>query len=436
MFGKSSEPAIRLRSLEKMTCLWSRISCGDGSIMFTKKMDGPQKNKTIDFEASKKLRVLIFHPALAPYRVDLFNGLAEYLDLKVIFLRKNLLNQKFNQDDLRARLKCGYDYLCSGLDIGARSFRWGVGREISRFRPDVVVCTEYSPITIYIALLKHFLLKRRYSLAIMTDDNQWICKETKFLRRFARSFVMRISDGIIVTNETTKSWYVSKYRFPSKKVGVCPIIQKENHYLRMLQAASPTAECYIRDYNLVGKRVLLFVGRLVEVKGIDRAIKAFAEIVKSIPDAVFVIVGDGPEKDSLEALAASKGIGDSIRFVGRFEGGGLLAWYLVGQLFVLASSSETYGAVVNEALLAGMPVLCSSKAGAADLIQKGGDGNVFDPYDVSALSEQMKNMLAAISPLQNRPLSIRKSLMPISFEDAVRGFVEAVENAAQGRHQE
>ena len=385
--------------------------------------------------ASKKLRVLIFHPALAPYRVDLFNGLAEYLDLKVIFLRKNLLNQKFNQDDLRARLKCEYGYLCAGFDIGARSFRWGVGREIFDFKPDVVVTHEYSPISLLVSSRKKLLPNyNKWKQLIWTADNVPVCKEARFFRRLARKLSLGVADGMIVYTKAVKDWYV-RYGIPGKGIGICPNIQKEDVFRSAIHDVLPIAECYIRDYNLIGKHVLLFVGRLVGVKGIDRAIKAFAEVVKSIPDAVFVIVGDGSEKDSLENLAVSKGIGGGIRLVGRFEGSGLLAWYLVGQLFVLASSSEPYGAVVNEALLAGMPVLCSSEAGAVDLIRKGYNGNVFDPYDVSALSEQIKNMLAAISPLQDEPLSIRKSLMPISFEDAVRGFVEAVEGAVQGKHQ-
>ncbi len=382
-----------------------------------------------------KIRTIIFHPALAPYRVDLFNELAEYLDLKLIFLRKNLLNQKFDQDYLCTRLKCEYGYLCSGFDVGARSFRWGVGREILDFKPDVVVSHEYSSTSLLVSSRKKLLPDyNKWKQLIWTADNVSICEEARFFRRRARKISLGVADGMIVYTKAAKDWYV-RYGVPEKRIGICPNIQKEDVFRSALQSSLPIAERYIRDYNLVGKRVLLFVGRFFEIKGIDRVIKAFAGVVKSIPDAVFVIVGDGPEKDSLEDLAASKGIGDSIRFVGRFEGCELLAWYLVGQLFVLASSSETYGAVVNEALLAGLPVICSTRAGAADLIRQGYNGSVFDPYDVSELSAQMKNILVDVSPLQDEPLSTRRSLMPISFEDAVRGFVEIVEAAVQGRHQ-
>lgn len=382
-----------------------------------------------------RIKTLIFHPALAPYRVDLFNELTKFLDLKVVFLNENLVNQKFDQALLRNRLKCESDYLDPGINVSGRQIRWGIKKNITRFQPDVIVTHEFSPTSLLVSFRKKLLpVNNKWKQLIWTADNVSICGEAHFFRRRARKFSLNAADGMIVYTKAVKDWYV-QYGVPEKRIGFCPNIQKEDAFRSALQDTLPISEHYVKNYNLVGKRVLLFVGRLVEVKGIDRAINAFASVAKAIPGAVFVIVGDGPDKDPLAALAASKGIDSSIKFVGRFEKEELLAWYLIGQLFILASSFEPYGAVINEALLAGMPVLCSSRAGAADLIRDGRNGNVFDPYDASTLSEQLKSMLAAISPLQEISLSIRKNLMPVSFDDATRGFVETVVNAAQEQHQ-
>ena len=66
------------------------------------------------------LRVLIFHPGLAPYRVDLFNALSLQCQLKLIFLRENLLNQQFDQAALGNQLVADYGYLTKGFTIRAR----------------------------------------------------------------------------------------------------------------------------------------------------------------------------------------------------------------------------------------------------------------------------------------------------------------------------
>ncbi len=96
----------------------------------------------------------------------------------------------------------------------------------------------------------------------------------------------------------------------------------------------------------------------------DKLIHAFKETLQTHPDAVFVIVGDGPEKVKYGELANNYGISDKVLFAGRFEDVALYAWYLVAGCFALPSTFERFGAVINEALLAGVPTLCSSIEGA------------------------------------------------------------------------
>lgn len=379
-----------------------------------------------------KVRTLIFHPALAPYRIDLFNELARYLDLKVIFLNENLVSQKFDQQHLHSLLKCEYEYICSGVNILGRQIRWGIARAISEYKPDVVVGIEYSPTTLVIALLKLLHPNRHWSLVTMSSDSMQICTKTTLMRRAARRFVLHVTKGMIVYSNAVKSWYV-KYGIPEEAIGVCSNIQSEDRFRNLLMRARPLAIRLLHEKKLLGKRVILFVGRLVQLKGVDRIITAFAGASRSDPDSRLLIIGDGPEKKKLVELAKSKRIRERIIFLGRLEGLDLMAWYLIGQTLVLASDSETYGAVVVEALLAGMPVLCSSVAGAVDLIREKQNGRIFDPYDIASLTHLFSAQLEKTAPLEAEAIGLKESLMPISFEDSVKDFVRAVEYAA-GRH--
>lgn len=380
--------------------------------------------------AMPKLRTLLIHEALAPCRIDLFNYLNRHLDLKAIFLRPNPACQAFDQVALRSRLECDHDYLLRGFEIGGRIFRPGIGRAIAEFKPDVIVTYEYSPTTLSLALLGKRVLRRRWGLTILTADNHRIAGDAGPVRRLARRIALGAADSVIAYTEDAKAWLVSR-GVPADRIFIFANRQSETRFAAVLDNALPLAERTMCDKDLRGRRVALYVGRLVELKGVDRIIRAFARTSRTVPDAVLVVVGDGPERRRLQQLAAREGVADRIRFEGQQQGRSLMAWYLLGQVLVLASRWECYGAVVNEALLAGMPVLCSSWAGAVELIRDGRNGHAFDPFDVAALSRHMTGWLRDVAPLDGGPLPRRESLMPQPFEEAARPFVRAIELAAR-----
>ncbi len=374
---------------------------------------------------SLKIRTLIFHPALAPYRIDLFNALSEYLDLKVVFFRKNLESQKFNQDILESKLKCDHDFLLSGLDWKGRSVRWGISRTISSYRPDVVVSTEFSAVSLWICYLRKWLKAHTWGIAIWTGDNIHMCNHLSFHRKTARRQVLKNTNSLIVNSESIKDWYSQNNYIEKTRIFITPTIQKEDSFRKDLKAAAPLVPRDMNKFSLRGKRVILFVGRLVKIKGIDALIRAAALMGQGYPETVIMIIGDGPEKDNLLKLASQLGIKDKIIFTGRLEGKKLYAKYLIGDLFVLPSKQELFGAVVNEALLAGLPVVCSSLAGAADLIREGVNGFIFDPYDINQLANLIVKSLKTWPP-SNKEKRIRPSIMPISFHKGVKGFVDAI----------
>ena len=377
---------------------------------------------------SAKPKTLIFHPALAPYRVDLFNALAELLSVKVVFLRENLLSQQFDQKKLQKTLMCDCDYLLNGFDIKSRGFRWGIYKKISQFEPDVIVCPEFSPATLWLSFIKLINPHNNWKLSIWTDDNVHMISEANSLKRLVINRVPHIAKSMIVCSNDVRLLY-QKLGFPKQAVGVCPIIRNESNHRKLLNDLLPLAQNLFNERLLPGKRIVLFVGRLVKIKGVDRLLKAYSEAIKGVSDSLLVIVGDGPERSSLEKLAWRYGIAEHVRFEGRLEGADLLIWYLLGDLFVLPSHQEPYGAVVNEALMSGMPVFCSNRAGVSDLICEGKNGYIFDPYDTSRLArliiEQLQN-----KPLGQEKIKLRQSLMQISFNESVQGFVQAVNYAS------
>jgi glycosyltransferase involved in cell wall biosynthesis len=115
------------------------------------------------------------------------------------------------------------------------------------------------------------------------------------------------------------------------------------------------------------------------------------EAIAQVPDAVFVLAGEGPEREPLEALAAQLGIGERVRFLGRREDvPHLLA---ACDVFALPSLYEGSSLAVLEAMAAGAPVVSSAIGGTDELVEDGSSGLLVPPGDSAALAAALRRML-------------------------------------------
>lgn len=126
---------------------------------------------------------------------------------------------------------------------------------------------------------------------------------------------------------------------------------------------------------------LLAVCRHTREKEVDRLLRIFGRHVCSrMPDATLTLVGDGPEHESLQALAKQLGVESRVFFMGERSLVQMPAWYRHADLFVYTSLSETYGQVISEALWCGLPVVAMNDGmGVAGQISDGDDGFLVDP---------------------------------------------------------
>jgi glycosyltransferase involved in cell wall biosynthesis len=133
---------------------------------------------------------------------------------------------------------------------------------------------------------------------------------------------------------------------------------------------------------------VLFLGRLVPIKGVDVAVRA----VGQLPGATLVVAGDGPERERLEALA--RRLGAPVRFVGFVEGERKQRLLREANVFVSPSRpvhGRTEGAppAVLEAMDAGLAVVASRSGGLGELIDHGGTGLLVKPGDPGALGRAL-----------------------------------------------
>jgi glycosyltransferase involved in cell wall biosynthesis len=175
--------------------------------------------------------------------------------------------------------------------------------------------------------------------------------------------------------------------------------------------------------------VFVFVGKLLPVKRVHDLLHACRRLWASGGggDVRAVIVGDGPQRASLERQAAA--CGGPVHFLGFRNQGELPAVYGACDALVLPSESETWGLVVNEAAAAGLPAVVSDGVGsAADLIVAGRTGFSYPVADVGLLADRM---LALKHLCQVRGHDVRASLREMaatySYDTATAGLLQAVE---------
>ena len=135
------------------------------------------------------------------------------------------------------------------------------------------------------------------------------------------------------------------------------------------------------------------------------------------------MIGDGPERQNLESLAKQNNT--NALFLGRLEGDDLYAWYNLIDILVLPSKSEAFGAVTNEALLAGCVVIVSDRCGSKCLIRNGINGYVYPFGSVSALSDAILESKSLALDRRDK-LSLKKDMMMDDYDSLFNALIKAI----------
>lgn len=130
---------------------------------------------------------------------------------------------------------------------------------------------------------------------------------------------------------------------------------------------------------------IVYAGNLKMSKGCGDLIEAFAELARSRPDASLVLIGDGPDRARLEALAAAAGVAGRVRFTGRRPHAELAAAFREAALVCLASHAEGVPNVLLEAMACGTPVVATRVGGVPEIVPESA-GMLVEPHDKAALA--------------------------------------------------
>ena len=164
---------------------------------------------------------------------------------------------------------------------------------------------------------------------------------------------------------------------------------------------------------------LLFVGRLLDNKRADLAVEAAASVVASGHDVRLGLVGVGPEREALEAQAATLGLTDRVVFYGAVDSHDHV-WSLIkgAQVMVMPSEREGFGICVAEALMAGTPVVCSDSSGneSRHLVSDQENGSIVAAGDATAVADAIEKWLASETTRHSRVDAFRRDHAELDWD--------------------
>ena len=222
--------------------------------------------------------------------------------------------------------------------------------------------------------------KRAGNIRIPTLLGEYV--EKYYAQHYALK-VLECCDAIIVTGKSYAETSPILYKFLSK----CHVIPNGIDISKF--------DAAIRTLNVRRAKIVLFVGRLVLPKGIDYLIRAMPAVLKEVPEAKLVIVGEGEEQKNLANLVKNLALENKVEFRGYVKFEELAKSYLEASVFVLPSFTrlENFGIVLLEAMACRTPVIASDIPGVRENITKD-NGLLFPPRDVDRLADSIITIIS------------------------------------------
>lgn len=348
----------------------------------------------------------------SPYRVDFFSYLQKHYpeyEFHVIFSAADMECRKWSVEMEQLQ---NYTFLKSRTLIIRKRFddRYvyiptGVEKTLNEIGPDLVFAMEYNP-TILRAV--HWCRRKNVPFISWTDGTLHSERNIGKVQRMSRSYIIKRAAAFVASSTASMEAQVAYGANPDK----C-----------FLSYLTVDIKKYLAEKESYDAKQLIYVGSLIQRKGLDLLLPALA---KTSPDIRLVIVGEGQEEALLKEQIAKLGLIDRVTFLGYVEGEPLRELYKNSDVFILPTREDCFGLVILEAMCASLPVISSKYAdGAKDLVTEGENGYIIDPEDTEGLAAAIERIFAE-GRLEQMGQASYKKAQAFSFEEVAKGCIAAL----------
>ncbi|MBK9123567.1 MAG: glycosyltransferase family 4 protein [Chloroflexi bacterium] len=372
------------------------------------------------------MRVAVLTEIISPYRIPLLNRLAEYpdIDLTVIFLSETERLREWRVEKEKIRFK--YEVLPGRVvtktyQNGSLFLNPSIVTAISRGNFETVVIGGYHHPSYWLALA--YCRLRRKTTVLWSESTSRDKRSGSRSREMVKRGLISVFDRYVVPGTAQRS-YLEEYGVNPSLVWIAPNAVDSAHFeQRSVEFAAERNE--IRGALGLSGVVILFVGRIIDEKGVQDLLRAFQSLVDQGQVATLLIVGGGRDEQKYREYAKTYSL--PVVFAGFQQQEDLPKFYAAADIFVLPTHSDPWGLVINEAMACGLPIIASSAAGAVqDMVHAGENGYVHEPQDVVELARHLNTLMC--SPEQRERMGKRSREIIRSFtpELSAAGFRDAI----------
>lgn len=339
-------------------------------------------------------KVALITEIISPYRIPVFNALSQYpgIDLTVLFCAET--ERKRAWEIPKEQMHFKYEVLPRILHRyqhphgeSEAYLNPSILHRLHHLNPDVIITGGYHQPTYWLAFSYARIFRKR--ILLWTESTSGDLRHSHPLKETIKRVLIRSYIGYIVPGSPQKE-YLTKFGINSSLIWTAPNAV-DVEYFATHSALTASDYVQLQQSLDIDVPVVLFVGRLVQSKGLSTLLQALHKVQRDIR-VNLLVVGSGPEEAWFRHLAHELSV--STHFVGFAQAHDLARYYGLADILCFPSLADPWGLVINEAQACGLPVIASTAAGATlDLVIPGWNGLVHAPGNVDELAARLVHLL-------------------------------------------
>lgn len=381
----------------------------------------------------KKKKIAIFHNIISPHIIPLFEKLARQKDIevKIFFCSETETNRIWKADvgdKFDYKILPKWQIELRGKDLFTYFINPTIIPELVKYNPDVIISAGWDIFAYQIAFLYAKLFRKKFIL--------W-SGSTKYEKSWRRTIALPLvklmvwgSDAYIAYGTRAKEYLIS-LGAKAEKIFIAYNTIDVDFFQKEVEKWKEQKSKIKKQLGIKTAKTVLYVGQLIERKGVKYLIEGFGKFKKEFKDVSLLIAGYGPQENGLKKLAKRKKISDVI-FPGGVDWKESPKFYAISDVFVLPSLEEVWGLVINEAMAAGLPVIGTSVAGAsADLIKQGENGFIIKSASVMEVYQALKKILTSEQERERMSKISLKLIKNFTYMRAIEGIKDSIKFIGQ-----
>lgn len=360
------------------------------------------------------MKILIFSNIPSPYFVEYLNELGKRADVYAVFERKKASNRDHTWEIVNA--KCFQFEFLDGINYNTESaFSLRVISLIKKNRDRVIIFANPTTPTGIIGI--NFCKLFHIPYALQSEGG---------IPRNSRGFKEKLKERLIpgatlyLTGMKPEEDYFTAYGAPIQRVKQYPFASLSESDIIDIPPSEEEKDRIKKELNITYERIILYVGRMLKVKGVDVLIRACT----NLEDNIGIYLVGGSETEEYAELAKRCNIGNLV-FINHVQLDQLKRYYLAADLLVLPTRSDTWGLVINEAMSFGLPIITTDACVAGNqLITEGVNGFVVKSEDFIQMHEKIEQVMADPGLRREMANNNVSKIRPYTYENMAKVIYE------------